>query len=94
MQPTARLARRVREDFEPEDAELVLSSLADLEGLPGPATGERVQAAIVKLARGDLGRLDRELSLARLDWRDVLVGAGLAGEDWAARLDDELGTGR
>ena len=92
MQPTARLARRIREDFDPEDAELVLSTLDDLEGLPGPATGERVQAAMVKLAHGDLDRLDRERSLARLDWRDVLVEAGLAGEDWAARLDGDLGT--
>ena len=40
---------------------------------------ERVlQAAVVMLAGGDLGRLDRQLQEARIDWRDVLVVAGLS----------------
>ena len=91
MQPTARLARRIREDFDSEDAELVFSALAELQDLTGLATDERVQAAVVKLAAGDLGGIDRWLAEARIDWRDVLVAAELAGEDWAARLDDYVG---
>lgn len=87
MVPTARLARRVREDFG-DDAELVLAALAEL---PGYAASERVQAATVQLARGDLGRLDVQLREARIDWRDVLVAAGLAHEDWPERLDTYLG---
>ena len=88
MQPTARLARRVREDFG-ADAELVLVTLADL---PDTASGERVQAAVVKLARGDLGRLDVQLREVQIDWRDVLVAAGFAHEDWPERVDDYLGS--
>lgn len=88
MEPTARLARRVQDDFG-ADAELVSSALADL---PGYAGSERVQAAVVKLARGDLGRFDRQLNETMIDWRDVLVAAGLAHEDWPERLDDYLGS--
>jgi hypothetical protein len=88
MEPTARLARRIRDDFG-DDAELVLAALPEL---PGYAASERVQAAVVKLADGDLGELDRQLREARIDWRDVLVAAGFAHEDWPERLDDFLGS--
>ena len=37
------------------------------------------------------GRLDVQLREARIDWRDVLVAAGLAHEDWPERLDTYLG---
>lgn len=87
MEPTARLTRRVHADFG-ADAELVLAALAELSAY---ASSERVQAAVVKLARGDLGRLDRQLQEARIDWRDVLVPAGLAHEDWPEQLDTYLG---
>jgi hypothetical protein len=52
---------------------------------------EPVQAAIVLLANGDIGRLRQALHLAAADWRDLLVAAGLADEDWPVRLDRELG---
>lgn len=48
---------------------------------------ERVQAAIVLLADGDIHRLRQALDLAVTAWRDQLVAAGLASEDWPARLD-------
>jgi len=51
---------------------------------------ERVQAAIVLLADGDIHRLRQALDLAATAWRDQLVAAGLASEDWPARLDYEL----
>jgi len=51
-----------------------------------------VQAAVVILARGNVGRLKDHISLARTDWRDVLVAAGVANEDWPSLLDAELGT--
>jgi len=88
MEPTARLERLVREDFG-ADAEPVLAALAEL---PGYAASERVQAAVVKLAQGDLGRLDRQLQEVCIDWRDVLVAAGFADEDWPDRVDAYLGS--
>ena len=93
---TARVAARVRRDFGPA-ADEILRRLESLE-LPliesqGPAGVERVQAAIVVLARGDAERFERDAKFAERDWRDVLVAAGLANFDWPGKLDDELGKG-
>ena len=63
--------------------------MADLVGAVNES--ERVQAAVVLWAAGDLARLHDALDLAELDWRDVLVRADLADEDWPARLEAELG---
>jgi hypothetical protein len=52
---------------------------------------ERVQAAIVLAAAGDEGRLEQAAARAETDWRDILVAADLADENWRERLDDEFG---
>jgi len=52
---------------------------------------ERIQAAIVLAAGPDSDRLERMAALAEIDWRDVLVAAGLANEDWRDRVTDALG---
>ena len=49
--------------------------------------GEREQAAVVFWADGDMTRLRDAVAVARQDWRDALVRAGLADDDWKARLD-------
>lgn len=92
----SRLEQRIRRDFpEPGSAHGVLELVS---GLPRKAgydpemlASERVQAAIVLLAHGDLARLRQALDLAATDWRDLLVAAGLADDDWPARLNRELG---
>ena len=82
-----RLRRHVQSDFPSA------GSAAEVERLVTDATeSERVQAAIVLWSGGDLGRLHEAIALAGADWRDVLVRADLADEDWSSRLDDELGT--
>lgn len=94
--PMPRLEQRIRRDFpEPGSAHGVLQLLS---GLPGKAgydpemlASERVQAAIVLFAHGDLARLRQALDLAATDWRDLLVAAELADDHWPARLDRELG---
>jgi hypothetical protein len=93
----SRLERRVWRDFpKPGSAENVLELLAELPLLAGydheVFSSERVQAAIVLLACGDIGRLHRALDLASADWRDLLVAVELADDDWAARLNLELGS--
>jgi hypothetical protein len=91
---TPRLERRVSRDFEESSARTVLLTLADLaETSTDTEFGtERIQGAIVLLAGGDLGRFHDACDLARADWRDLLVAAGLAHEDWPAKLDTELAT--
>jgi RimJ/RimL family protein N-acetyltransferase len=86
-----RVAARVRDDFG-DDAPRLLERLATLElPLAERLSRERIQAAIVLCANGDLGAFDYAVRLASRDWRDVLVGAGLGNLDWPARLDAELG---
>jgi hypothetical protein len=81
-----RLRRRVERDFpEPGSANGVMVMVS--------AVGEsaRIQAAMVIWANGDLARVREIRELALLDWRDALVTAELANEDWPERLDAELG---
>ncbi|MDA8322945.1 MAG: hypothetical protein M0030_24495 [Actinomycetota bacterium] len=92
----SRLERRIARDFpEPGSAHGVLQLLAELPRHAGydaeTLASERVQTAIILLAAGDIRRLRQALDLAMSDWRDVLVAAGLANENWPQRLDEELG---
>jgi hypothetical protein len=52
---------------------------------------ERIQAAVVLAARGRWSAFEQLAELAETDWRDVLVAAGLADEDWRTRLDEQFG---
>jgi hypothetical protein len=52
---------------------------------------ERIQAAIVFAASGDVSGIRAGAELARIDWRDVLVNGGLADDDWTSVLFAELG---
>jgi hypothetical protein len=92
--PTRRLTERIRRDFEPAHVGVVLEQLRGIpESLPlgGRQDPERVQAAVVIPARGDLDAFAELVELARADWRDLLVGSGFGEGDWSARLDEELG---
>ena len=42
----------------------------------------RIHLALIWLSKGFIKRFDLELSMARFDWRDTLMRAGLAGFDW------------
>jgi len=92
--PTRRLTERIRRDFEPAHVGVLLEQLRRIpESLPlgGRQDPERLQAAVVIPARGDLDAFAELVELARADWRDVLVGSGLGDDDWSVRLDEELG---
>jgi len=91
-----RVESRVRDDFDGETADLVLSHLAalDLPLVDNEGTRERVHAAIVLLAQGRYAAFTQSAALAETDWRDVLVAARLADQDWQERLDEQLGPGR
>lgn len=96
MSVSARLERRIRRDFpEPGYADQLLRLLRALPEAAGydpeMLASERVQAAIVLLARGSARRFVDAVRLATQDWRDLLVAAELAHRDWPERLDTELG---
>lgn len=83
-----RLRRQISHDF-PGFEDEVERQLGLAES--GGQDRERVLAAIVFTASGDLERLENAVELSHQDWRDVLLGSGLAGEDWPAVLDARLG---
>jgi hypothetical protein len=83
-----RLRRRIEQDSSAPG-----SATSAAEMVAAASESERIQAAVVFCARGRLDRLRGACELAKLDWRDVLAGAGLADEDWRSRLDTELGPG-
>ena len=47
-----------------------------------PVGAARVDLAAIKAANGSLEGLKAAITLAAVDWRDLLVGAGLANADW------------
>ncbi|MFF3837461.1 hypothetical protein [Streptomyces sp. NPDC001930] len=91
-----RLERRIRRDFpDPGSAAEIRRRLVDLPETMGYDheffACERAQAAMVLLAGGSVPAVRAAEELAARDWRDLLVGAGLAHEDWPDRLLEELG---
>jgi hypothetical protein len=85
--PSDRLIQRIRLDFGRGPDDQVIRRLTELA--PDDSS-ERVQAALVLGAAGNLSRFERQLRQLELDWRDVLVAGGLAGADWPTRLAAEL----
>jgi hypothetical protein len=91
---STRLERRVQAEF-PRHANLVTAALIELTSDIFPSetsdspTIERIQAAALLVAQGDLGRLGGALVLGEQDWRDLLVAAGLADEGRRSRVAAE-----
>jgi len=80
-----RVEARIRREFGARDAELVLGRL---EGLHAEKQSpERLHAAVVLLARGDIARVEWA---SGIDWRDAFVWSGL-GANWERRIEEEFG---
>jgi predicted type IV restriction endonuclease len=85
---SSRLRRQIERDF-PGGSDEVGRLLAAVES--GKQDRERILAAVVFIARGDIARLRQAIALSKEDWRDVLVAGGLADADWPSVLDARLG---
>lgn len=84
-----RLRRQINHDFPGfEDEVERLLALAD----SGNQDRERVLAAIVFTASGDLERLEHAVELSHQDWRDVLLGSRLRAR--TGQLCSTRGSGR
>ena len=85
---TSRVEERIRADFR-KDADPIVQLLHGVES--GNQDRERVIAAVVLGAEGDLGTLRQLIDLSRIDWRDVLVNGGLANTDWPTVMNERVG---
>lgn len=93
MEISPRLTRWVNREFPKGSAEMVLAELRAMpEEVIGGQDPERIQASLVIRTAGDWYKFQQCLTLAKSDWRDALVGAGLGDEDWPSHLDALLGT--
>jgi hypothetical protein len=83
----------VKSDVE-EAVRLLETECADnlpLIHAPNPEGLERIRFAAIRSSGGDLQKLRQMIDLAKLDWRDLLIGAGFgdsiqAHQEWAAEL--------
>ena len=74
----------MRREFDETDAERVLRTLERLHA--AKQTPERLHAAVVLLARGEMARVEWA---AGIDWRDAFVWSGLGG-NWEPRVAEEF----
>ena len=79
----------MRRDFRLAEVEEALGWVAG--AWPDNQDVERIQAAVVLAADGDLAELRRQVRELRIDWRDVLMAGGLGYGDWPEVLDRVLG---
>ncbi len=90
--PSQRLTRWITAEFAPGSAEQVLNALRTLSAdQVGGQDSERVLAALVVRTAGEWDPFTQNRALLDQDWRDVLMRADLADEDWPHRLDAILG---
>jgi hypothetical protein len=91
MHVSPRLTRWVTDAFPSGSCEQVLDELRNLPpDVVGRQDPERIQAALVLRTGGDWNEFVQMRDLAIRDWRDALVAAGLAHEDWPERLSANL----
>ncbi|TCC20992.1 hypothetical protein [Kribbella speibonae] len=95
MEISPRLTRWINHHFPKGTAEMVLSELRDLpDQVLGRQDPERIHAALVIRTAGSWHRFQQHLTLAKTDWRDALVAADLANQDWPTQLDALLGANK
>jgi crotonobetainyl-CoA:carnitine CoA-transferase CaiB-like acyl-CoA transferase len=83
----ASILKEIQRSFAVEHRDYVTARLANT-GLPMGAVAPppRVHAAVLLLAAGDVAKFDDTLAGACADWRQTLVAAGLANQNWKSLL--------
>ncbi|MDH6627173.1 hypothetical protein M2271_004997 [Streptomyces sp. LBL] len=93
---TVRVEKRIAKDFPGRDGQVVGELLAELvhhlTERGDREDKERIAAAALLCGRGRVDRILDAVQLAKEDWRDVLVGAGLEDhQTWRERLEADFG---
>ena len=80
--------REIRKSFPAAEHDRVESALNSADFPMAGANLERIQLAILHCAEGNLTSFEKCVEAAELDWRDVLLAAGLAFGNWREVLSD------
>jgi hypothetical protein len=78
---------KVRQDFSEDDASVIVQLLSELQNENPTIFGDRILRCIIFSADGRFDWFASAVSLARVDWRDVIVNAEY-DRDRNARLRD------
>ena len=89
MSVSAMVRQQAHRFFAPAQADDVIAALDASDLSLGFTSVDRVQLAILLISRGDMQQFRAALRQATQDWRDTLVSAGLADEDWPAVLKQQ-----
>jgi hypothetical protein len=94
MQISERMAILIGKNFEQSDAVAMLDGIRALDERDFDGQDpDRIVGSIVILAMGNVANLPAILRSAAVDWRDLLMGAGLADDDWTLRVEEILNRG-
>lgn len=92
MELSPRILAQIARDFPGSRGSQVVELLTALD-LPlhrSPEGDERICGAILIFADGDIDQVLEAAALAELDWRDLLVSAGVEHDDWRTKLTASL----
>ena len=88
---TPRIERYVRATFPEEQVATVLELLHEWRiSYESEPPHERLIAAVVLLAEGRADGLAVGVDIASLDWRDLLMAAGMEHDNWGTRFNEAL----
>ena len=69
------IRRRIARDFSPSDASVMLADLTARCAADPQLFSDRIVRCVVYVAKGALETAERAISLALVDWRDLIVWA-------------------
>lgn len=95
MQISSEMISLIREKFESSDSEAILSAVETLDEQDfDDQDPDRIAGAIAVLAKRNMKNLSGIIQSAETDWRDLLLGAGIADEDWPLQFIEIIASWR
>jgi hypothetical protein len=94
MQVSEKMQSFIMRAFEQADAEAIISEIGALdEGDFDYQDLDRIAAAILIFVMRNVTNHAEIIRSVTVDWRDLLMGAGLTGDDWPSRVEELLNFG-
>jgi RHS repeat-associated protein len=89
MQVSNEMTSLIRGKFASSAADEIVAAVVTLEEENfDKQDPDRIVGAIVILAHRNIDKLPAIIRSAAFDWRDLLMGAGLADDDWLLRFGE------
>ncbi len=94
MQISKSMTNFIMRTFGRTDAETVVSEIGALDEQDFDYQDpDRIVAAILIFVMKNVTNIAGTIRSVTVDWRDLLIGAGLADDDWPSRVEELLNSG-